>query len=791
MKLSTDELQNIKNAFDNLEKALNFINKISLGYFNSFFTYGNTLKKCSESIYNESIDVTKINQQQNLCILTEISKNIEKTGLNLTNNTKDAVGKYTNFYYSNEQQLKQFKEGQYLFGKTLVENYIEFEKEILLSKKNYEKFAYKSENLLENYKNALENKQAYNISELDQLAKQIEENLSEMLKCENIYKNFIASFNSLKIKTFNQFREIILDFKQLHKNSVQLMFETILEANKDNFSLIEKIEEDLKSRTNSIGKIEIYLSLPGPKSTKEAIFPDYIENPEKLKNYSLNQFNLYYNSFTENTFKLLNERLMIVKVIRKLLGDFFQANSYFAKEFNKILNISDKNSIKNIGFEYFNKAAEGFLNIANIFEQKFKEFSEIISRKLRNFDKSITNIENFIKINMEKLDNFHLEFREEFKPFIKAKTINLEKEKITKNQSLLELNKNEIISPTANKKRNLSENSELYKNIINEMVEFEIKNQVQIQEILKELLSNFENIFFELKEFQLMMNNSVFTEIKELFYEEMSEKNVLLLISEIFGKEYESFLTNPILNEFKEILNIKENQIEGLFAKNSMQTISLSIKLQNLIIRRYNLSEELEINEEKLLLDKEKSMKELTSPKAKASLEINKGINNNINHLKKHFKLTEDEEIKGSFLCSLVEKIQVAGKIYFSNHKIYFYSSFNQVNILFDKTTIAIPKNEIISIQKKKYLFDNSISIVTLKGEIHFTAFVMRNKAYKLANSLYFPEKFNQEELEKNNKSSIEENVPIIENKESVEKKNEDNKLMKKEEIIEGKKWIK
>lgn len=73
----------------------------------------------------------------------------------------------------------------------------------------------------------------------------------------------------------------------------------------------------------------------------------------------------------------------------------------------------------------------------------------------------------------------------------------------------------------------------------------------------------------------------------------------------------------------------------------------------------------------------------------------------------------------------------IQGKIFISNKKVCFHSYFNRHTFL-GETKMIIPKNVIIRVEKRMnaIIFDNSIAIITLKGEIFFTSFVFRDKAY-------------------------------------------------------------
>ena len=95
------------------------------------------------------------------------------------------------------------------------------------------------------------------------------------------------------------------------------------------------------------------------------------------------------------------------------------------------------------------------------------------------------------------------------------------------------------------------------------------------------------------------------------------------------------------------------------------------------------------------------------------------------------FGITQGEIIDSVYSCALSDKMLVQGKMFISNKKIGFHSYFNKHTFI-GETKMIIPKNDIIKIEKRynAVIFDNSIAIVTPRGELFFTSFVFRDKAY-------------------------------------------------------------
>lgn len=85
-------------------------------------------------------------------------------------------------------------------------------------------------------------------------------------------------------------------------------------------------------------------------------------------------------------------------------------------------------------------------------------------------------------------------------------------------------------------------------------------------------------------------------------------------------------------------------------------------------------------------------------------------------------------------MCGLADKIILSGRLFITNERLCFYSKFNPKNVFFGETFIDIPKKDIKKIEKRfnAVIFDNSISITTVNGEIFFTSFFSRNEAYDM-----------------------------------------------------------
>ncbi|CAK57382.1 unnamed protein product (macronuclear) [Paramecium tetraurelia] len=109
--------------------------------------------------------------------------------------------------------------------------------------------------------------------------------------------------------------------------------------------------------------------------------------------------------------------------------------------------------------------------------------------------------------------------------------------------------------------------------------------------------------------------------------------------------------------------------------------------------------------------------------------------------IKSKLKIEINEILIASFACALSEKIQLQGRLYITNKRLFFHSSFNSNNLFFGDTILNIPKQDIMCIQKRAnaYIFDNSISIFTPKGQLFFATFFQRDIAYDLIIKTFSP----------------------------------------------------
>jgi len=129
--------------------------------------------------------------------------------------------------------------------------------------------------------------------------------------------------------------------------------------------------------------------------------------------------------------------------------------------------------------------------------------------------------------------------------------------------------------------------------------------------------------------------------------------------------------------------------------------------------------------------------------------------------LAERFLLEEGEKLLDSFVCAYKAKILLQGRLYLSTKRLCFHSYFNDSTLFGRATRLAIPLQDVQSIEKcyNAIVFDNSINIFTRDGqEIFFTSFVARDACYELIQDVLYPgDKKNPEEEQEEEKKGGEE----------------------------------
>ena len=96
-----------------------------------------------------------------------------------------------------------------------------------------------------------------------------------------------------------------------------------------------------------------------------------------------------------------------------------------------------------------------------------------------------------------------------------------------------------------------------------------------------------------------------------------------------------------------------------------------------------------------------------------------------------------NEELLENYVCTLVDKILLQGKLYITHKRLAFNSYFNS-NTLFGDTIVVIPIKDIQDIEKTYGVFNhqNTLHIHTTKGILTFTSFSNRDRAFNLINNI-------------------------------------------------------
>lgn len=172
-----------------------------------------------------------------------------------------------------------------------------------------------------------------------------------------------------------------------------------------------------------------------------------------------------------------------------------------------------------------------------------------------------------------------------------------------------------------------------------------------------------------------------------------------------------------------------------------------SLRSKTVLSNNFNLDKTFDPKKSKFVNITDKEAKNLSEAVNNAS-EVDYRRTLTPNSKKEDIELDKDEKLIKHFNCAYVESILLQGFIYITTKKVVFRSWFNS-KTLFGSTILKIPYTELESISKSYYLkiFDNSIKLLTKKGELLFTSFVNRDKCYDLLVANYNEFRDNNKEL--------------------------------------------
>jgi len=101
--------------------------------------------------------------------------------------------------------------------------------------------------------------------------------------------------------------------------------------------------------------------------------------------------------------------------------------------------------------------------------------------------------------------------------------------------------------------------------------------------------------------------------------------------------------------------------------------------------------------------------------------------------IEKKFQINTNDKLLGDFTCAVYQKVLRHGWMYVYSNSLCFHSSK-----IFGDSVLKIPIKDIIKAEKKviSLVFDSALTIVTKYGEIVFTSFFSRDKAWSLIERL-------------------------------------------------------
>ena len=191
---------------------------------------------------------------------------------------------------------------------------------------------------------------------------------------------------------------------------------------------------------------------------------------------------------------------------------------------------------------------------------------------------------------------------------------------------------------------------------------------------------------------QLFNKESTFTFSPDTFVEELDERNLYILESEELYEDPKEMFKRSTINFTTYKLKDKRANYSDI------QSIQQSIKIKAFDFGfKKNLSGDLQIK----------------------------------------FGTEKNEELLENYVCTLVDKILLQGKLYITHKRLAFNSYFNS-NTLFGDTIVVIPIKDIQDIEKTYGVFNhqNTLHIHTNKGILTFTSFSNRDRAFNLINNI-------------------------------------------------------
>jgi hypothetical protein len=401
-------------------------------------------------------------------------------------------------------------------------------------------------------------------------------------------------------------------------------------------------------------------------------------------------FLIQFKEFTKSTFELVARKLE--EYSKNIVSQLITPTDAYSKDIN-----TDEAS---------------YTNLMNKFQKEYLNYKSIIQKLNATKDKINQNIEK-VKESIIKTSDDPNNFSK-----YESKLLGLRNEEEQNNEALNNAYKTY--------RKYLDEFFDNFKKTNKGIKDKEISKVTEIKENCLSVIKTQEKIFSQIIEFLdfksqiINTDEACFTALTSIYQPltvEANENNPFTedLIKNITTNAHNNLIydmTNLYLLNKDEVINLKEFNLLDIFKE-----------------------EELNFYKEKLNFLKTNQMK----------ISIK-----NVNKKKQFdgvFFIDEDEIVKTSYACALSDKILLQGKLYLTTKKLVFYSWFNN-STLFGKTLIEIPKEDIISYNKKgNIVFDNEIVIKTKNMTFNLASFMNRDKCILDMKEIYIEANLNSTEI--------------------------------------------
>lgn len=695
-----------------------------------------------------------------------------------------------------------------------------------------------------------EAKSLYNMSANSRNMQKIKKSVDKIQKYERKLDLLVIAINQKRrdfivkvFETLNSFEKTyeavlreLLELWKKHSDalcSFISLFTQTFHENKESFNSLKSLNWGYPSSC----RIAL-IDPPNDQSPNVQKFPDFIENPNQVKDLNLIDYADWVLDYLESIYKTAEERRKILKHTKQAMVDMVSEHENCGKLLAKTL----KNVILSVSWSIFGE--EIFAG-----SEKVVQIFETITKKLINFA-------NYALVKLAPIDSILFELRGELKLSQTMTTKSLKEHTSVRNTLMKAQNSSAKLSKIKDAASNIKdlqnltrtsmiETAKIIKGQVEELNDSEKKRIESFKTNISHIIEQIENYFSDLTIYLKSINvqdrlieidvqkiflKVISTEAKleELYGNSFKEQMLLLkekdiqFISEFNPQTHPLYLKlvarsaaddpelsssirpsiisnqdSPILNKDPDFILERKNGIntEQLIPDSSMEKDRTVNNLQNgvpmvsqesldspkpIIIRRKKSLENLNISPGKEIKlfnngnpesSERRNTNSIIDPE-NLDRQIDKSINFDLSSSPKKkkstyaffankFGLVNDEIVVSVFSCALMDRMLIQGKIFVSNKKLAFHSYFNKHTFI-GETKMIIPRSDISKIEKRynALIFDNSIAIITTRGELFFTSFVFRDKAYAcIVKTLRPPE---QKDI-----NSFNENQNIVEENES------------------------